>query len=399
MLEKSDYKKKSELKYDPEDVNIRIQRFRILNILEMLDGDAIDVFDKDLDETNFWKNKDNHFFDDELKNDFEIDIDEVDDLQRNTGLWNIEQKSKFIESLMIRIPIPAFYFDGSQKPWRVIDGLQRLHTIRGFVKNEFKLSGLEYLQDDCGGLTYGDGKLPAYLKRRILDTEIIAYIINPGTPNNVKYNIFKRINTGGLQLNGQEIRNAFFPERPAEFIKKLSILNEFKEASNNKVSTRRMVDREYVTRFVAFQVFNYNDYNGKMDFFLSEAMNDLYSRSDFDLNNLETIFSKTMKRAYELLDSYAFYRPLKDHEKAWGRLPNKALFDTLSYNLSIISEADFNVILNNKNEFKKSYKEFMISDEIMFKSINDTTGSKTAVTNRINGLYKFIRDFIDDNKC
>ena len=398
MINKSRFKERAEHIYDPEDVNIRIQHFRVANILEMLDLKSLDIFDEDFEEINFW-NKDEmqqiNLFGEQIGEGDIIEIDESDDLQRNPALWNSVQKSRFIESLMIKIPIPAFYFDGSQKPWRVIDGLQRLHTIRSFINNEFKLIGLEYLQKECKELFYRDVDFPRYLKNRILSAEIIAYVINPGTPNNVKHNIFKRINTGGLQLNGQEIRNAFFHGAAANFTKKLANCKEFLLATNNKVSPRRMIDREYANRFIAFQIFEYFDYNGKMDFFLSEAMNDLYDRNEDELIEIENTFKLSMIRIYKVFGDKGFYRP---KENAWGRVPNKAIFDTLSWNFSKISENEFDRILNNKNNFIKKYRDVMTNNESLLKAVNDTTGSKTAVLNRFNELLTFFKEFVDDNE-
>jgi Protein of unknown function DUF262 len=395
MINKSRFKERVEHIYDPEDVNIRIQHFRVVNLLEMLKINTLDIFDKDFEEINFWNNEEKqqiNLFDEQIGEGDIIEIDESDDLQRNTALWNSVQKSRFIESLMIKIPIPAFYFDGSQNPWRVIDGLQRLHTIRSFVNNEFKLIGLEYLQKECNGLYYRDIEFPGYLKNRILNAEIISYVINPGTPNNVKHNIFKRINTGGLQLNGQEIRNAFFHGIAANFTKNLARSKEFLDATQNKVSPRRMIDREYANRFIAFQIFDYYEYNGKMDFFLSEAMNDLYDRSSQELSEIEDIFKKTMARIYQIFEGFGFYRPKGD---SWGRQPNKAVFDTLSWNFSKISESEFNLIKENKILFIKKYRDIM-NDELLLKAINDTTGSKIAVQNRFTKLITFFENFIND---
>lgn len=399
MIQKSKFEERAEHVYDPEDVNIRVQHFRVSNVLEMLKLRTLDIFDEDFEEINFW-NKDEsiqiNLFGEQIGEGDIIEIDESDDLQRNPNLWNSVQKSRFIESLMIKIPIPAFYFDGSQKPWRVIDGLQRLHTIRSYVNNEFKLIGLEYLQKECNGLYYNNIEFPVYLKTRILSAEIIAYVINPGTPNNVKHNIFKRINTGGLQLNGQEIRNAFFHGDSANFTKKLANLKEFKLTTNGKISSRRMMDREYANRFIAFQIFNFLDYNGKMDFFLSEAMNDLYDRSLNELLDIENKFKISMERIYKVFGNHGFYRP-KDNE-GWGRVPNKAIFDTLSWNFSQIDNEQFELINANRNIFITKYKSFMINDENMYKAVNDTTGSRIAVHNRFLNLQIFLKDFIDDFK-
>jgi hypothetical protein len=284
-----------------------------------------------------------------------------------------------------------FYLDGTIKPWRVIDGLQRLNTIVSFLSNEFKLKSLEYLEKDCEDLYFKDEQFPGFLKERILNAELTAYVISPGTPEDVKYNIFQRINTGGLKLNGQEIRNAIFKGKPVQFTKELAAAEIFKKATNGKVTPRRMIDREYVNRFIAFQVFNYEDYSGKMDLFLSEALFDLYHRSELDMNEIKDLFGLSMHRAFQIFEGNAFYRPKSNSQ--WGRQPNKAVFDTLSWNLLELSETEYSYILSNKIRFKKEYSKFMNEDEAMFKSVNDTTGSKTAVKNRFDLLNQFLKSF------
>ena len=347
-LKKINYKTK--LSYDPDDVNIRLQHFRIFELIAMVRNESLSKDDfKLLDEIKNYKNekksRQQYLFD----GDESIDLQGDDGLQRNVALWTNSQKSQFIESLMIKLPVPLFYFDGSKKPWRIIDGLQRLYTILNFIEGGFKLAGLEYLEQECDGKYFKD--VPGYLRSRILDAEIIAYVVNPGTPADVKYNIFKRINTGGLKLTGQEIRNAFFRGKPAEFTKELALEEIFKKATNNKVTPRRMTDREFVNRFIAFQIFDYRDYNGKMDVFLSEAMMELFHRTDSDFQELHYSFKKSLERGFRLLDKFIFYRPKPNGE--WGKLPNKAIFDTMTWNLNELSENEFSRLLNKKKDFKE----------------------------------------------
>ena len=102
-----------DIPFNPEQIDIVMDRIVCLTLINRLKNDAI-----------------------ELESDF----------QRKAGLWTIEQKSRLIESILLNIPLPAFYFDSSDKDkWLVIDGLQRLSTINEFVVQEkFKLTNLEF---------------------------------------------------------------------------------------------------------------------------------------------------------------------------------------------------------------------------------------------------------------
>ena len=158
----------------------------------------------------------------------------METLQRKE-VWDIQRKSQLIESLMLAIPIPMFYVAADEKGnWDVVDGLQRLSTIREFVLgddylktkdemqkgNGFKLKGLEYWGEKYNGLKFKN--LHEKLSNRILETEFRFTIINPGTPEEVTRNIFKRINTGGMPLTSQEIRHALYQGVSTELLEYLS---------------------------------------------------------------------------------------------------------------------------------------------------------------------------------
>ncbi len=111
-----------------------------------------------------------------------------------------------------------------------------------------------------------------WVKRIIDQTQVTAYIINPDTPKKVKYNIFRRINTGGLVLEPQEIRHALYQGVSADFINNLAKLHAFKEATENKINPKRMLDREFVNRFLAFYITPPKDYSPDLESFLTDSM-------------------------------------------------------------------------------------------------------------------------------
>lgn len=170
------------------------------------------------------------------------------------GIWQPKKQSLLIESILIRIPLPAFYIDASDdKRWIIIDGLQRLTTLYNFIieeddKKRLHLRDLEFLGKqlrlDAPAKERLDtwDKLPRDLQRRIDETQVTLYLVQPGTPAKVKFNIFKRINTGGVPLSGQEIRNALNLGKSTDLLNELAQSEPFKVATDNSVSPMRMTD-------------------------------------------------------------------------------------------------------------------------------------------------------------
>ena len=244
----------------------------------------------------------------------ESEIDMAPDFQRKGDLWTPDKQSRLIESMLIKLPLPAFYFDGTEdEKWLVVDGLQRLSAIKNFVVDEsLRLQGLEFLEN-ISGKTFSE--LPRNYRRMIEETEIVAYIINPGTPADVKFNIFKRINTGGLVLEPQEIRHALNQGIPSKFVAKLACLESFKEATQNVIATDRMLDREFVTRFLAFYLNGSKGYKPDLDTFMTSSMAQLNTKTESELDNILTAFDQAMKLSKIIFNKWAFRKIFNRRKK------------------------------------------------------------------------------------
>lgn len=299
-----------------------------------------------------------------IRND-ELEFDSS--FQRKAGLWKDIQKSQLIESLLLRIPLPAFYFDANNEDkLQIIDGLQRIGTIKEYVVEEsFALKGLEFLRD-FEGLKFS--KLPRSMQRRIEETNLNAYFVNPSTPTNVKFNIFKRINTGGLVLTAQEIRNALFQGQATEFLLEMSKNQDFISATARSIKSERMLDREFCLRYVVTTQIGFEDYDGNFENYLNSGMEYLGKASQSELDDVRKSFSYCMKRNGELFGTFAFRR--LNAEQRRGPI-NKALFEVWSYVLTKMSDEDFILLKSKKNDFMKEYMK-LCNDYFFVNDIKST---------------------------
>ena len=318
----------------------------------------------------------------------ENEIDMSPDFQRQGNLWTPDKQSQLIESILIKLPLPAFYFDGSDdNKWLVVDGLQRLSAIKNFVVDKtMSLSGLEFLKK-LEGFKFDD--LPRVYQRQIEEAEIMAYIINPGTPDDVKFNIFKRINTGGMVLAAQEIRHALNQGVPARFVAKLAETPEFKRATGGVVDPRRMLDREFVTRFIAFYINSPADYKPDLDTFMSKSMGQLKSKTPEELNAIKNNFIDAMNLANAIFSRWAFR---KIYDKSARRKPiNKALFEVWSVELAKLSIEEKNIALSRKDKIFEEFIKLMNSDDSFCSAITSATGDKSRIKYRFTQIEKLLK--------
>ena len=226
-------------------------------------------------------------------------------------IWDRTRQSLLIESILLGLPLPSIYL--SQYPdgmLTVVDGLQRIHTIKNFMDNKLRLCNLEYLRE-CNGKTYEEVKnvLSSLRIRRFGQTQLMCFVIDYRSPNKLKYDLFRRLNTGGKPLNGQEIRNCLSRSAVQDALNEMSQSKEFKMATDNTVTNTRLQAQEAALRFLYFRR-QYSasnpvgDYTGKMDDTLNEFVDVLNMQQDFT-QEVE-LFKESMRSAYYLFGKEAF---------------------------------------------------------------------------------------------
>lgn len=325
------------------------------------------------------------------------------DFQRKPDLWKVDTQSRLIESLVLGIPLQAFYFDvqkfddglggqamlGRRDCWNVIDGLQRLSSIRNFIIGGQRLKGLEYLRA-LDGKTFE--QLSSPVKRSIMESTILVYLIKAGTPEDIKFNIFKRVNTGGMPLTQQEIRHALFNGKGTALLERLANVDIFKRmirVGGNK----RMIDREFLNRFLAFYLLDAEESYKSMDTFLNDSLRFINRMSDDGVNGLYETTINALETVDRLLGRYAFRR-YNDKAKTWSPQVNKALFEVVMVGVANLLDGQRETIVSAQN-FIEAYKELFMQpqegDLTLDLCINKSTGDRKRVLLRHDIFRKFLR--------
>lgn len=328
------------------------------------------------------------------------EIDLNPEFQRHGNLWSPPVMSRLIESVLVRFPLPAFYFDASEDDcWLLVDGLQRLCTFKRFVVDceekyrdqpgdqPLKLKGLEFFRE-FEGMTFD--QLPHIMQRRLRESPLTLYFIKPGTPMEVKYSIYYRINTGGMIRNAQEIRSTLNHDGHArDYLKEISGLPLFKQVVN--ISPRRMQDKELILRHLAFRLHPYETYKPSMISFLNDAMWELNRLPREKLEQLKNEFISSLETSYQLFGQHVFSKTLIN-PKAKPTL-NRGLFEVLTVLTAEMPGEKREKLLSYKKEFLEDFKT-LLKNRTFDRYITSSTTGSTPVKERFREVKKLITRYI-----
>jgi hypothetical protein len=244
--------------------------------------------------------------------------------------WDNKKRSQLIESLLLNIPIPPiFLFENDYNQYEIMDGRQRLEAIKGFLDNTYPLRGLEYWME-LHGSRYDD--LPPTLQRGLLRRTISAIVLLAETSRpedseiDVRMALFKRLNTGGVNLNPQELRNALYPSPFNEMLHRLARWDTFRETWRIPRYTeeeaelvpkivqanalyKTMADCELVLRFFAIKETILEKRTGSLRNLLDSSMKQHATASASVLVVMEKEFRQVLKFLYEAFDGHPFVLP------------------------------------------------------------------------------------------
>lgn len=222
-------------------------------------------------------------------------------------VWPSQDQTRFIDSLTKQLPIPSMCFanDFKKNQWIVIDGLQRISTIIRFLSGaDWKLSSLSDIDPALKGKSAaafasaksGDMKiLYSRVKNQTIPINVLRCDFSKRNHNEYIFTIFHRLNSGGLKLNNQEIRNCIFSGALNEALKELDSVPAWRAINNMQPEQNyRFTKQEAILRFFAFSE-EHAKYKGSVTKFLNDYMFDHRTDAASDIDARKEIFSRTVR--------------------------------------------------------------------------------------------------------
>jgi len=319
--------------------------------------------------------------------------------------WTDEQKSRLIESLLLGIPVPPiFVTERSDSKWDVIDGLQRLSTIfelMGVLKNSagntkapLQLTKTHYLPAIDGRYwsnDQGEPSLTDSARIKIKRGRIDVNIIQSASDEDVKYEVFQRLNSGGSNATPQEVRNCLLVMHNADFfqwMEELAARNSFRECLLlTDRSLEEAFDMELLSRYLVFTKSSIDDLQGidELSAFLNDRVT-MYARdSDFPLDTICSNFTRVFNFLSESLGFNSFRRYDADRGKYTGPML-VSLFEVIACGLAYSLESGLE--LPSVDEFQSRHRD--VWNELSSKPF---VGSGIRASTRIPETIRYGRNW------
>lgn len=295
------------------------------------------------------------------------------------SVWDDRRKSKLIESLILNLPIPPCFFAEDEDDTRiVVDGQQRLIAIDDFYHGRYSLTGLEVLSQ-YNGSTWNT--LPNRLDRKILQRVIRTLVISQHTPEEIRFEIFERLNTGAVPLTDQEIRNATLSGPLNDLLDNLAHEKLFLQVIRKSQPDERLRHHELILRYLALSS-ELCDYNPPFRFFLTNFMkvnrrssirlvNDLYDRFMSALTISSSVFEE---------DVFRKFRAGKDGLFTYERTLNRAVFDVQMLSFTGIP---VRLIHGHETVIRQAFEKLSVLDDDFISSLSRATDHRSRLTLRL----------------
>lgn len=299
-------------------------------------------------------------------------------------VWDNARSSRLVESVILEVPLPVFYMAESQDGTReVIDGQQRLTALFRFLDNELSLSGLK-ARPELNKKQFKDLDKPT--QRLLRNCALRTVVFKKESDENLRFEIFERLNTGAIPLNDQELRNCIYRGPYNTLLVKLSADVDFMWLMGFNAPEKRFRDVEYVLRFGAFFHATYLKYKPSMSRFLTEDMVEYQKISAQRASELQAAFKNSVALVRSLLGKNAFKRFYRGDSKTPGGHWEQKQFNASLYDILMIqfAMANKNSVMASLDAIREALIVLMTEDQEFIDSIELSTSSAKAVKLRFD---------------
>jgi hypothetical protein len=322
----------------------------------------------------------------------------LDPIFQRRPVWDRIRSSRLIESVILEIPLPVFYFaESDNDTLEVIDGQQRLRAFFSFIDDEYSLTGLKAIPL-LNSKKYKD--LEKSIKNKFRNYSIRTVTFKKESDENLRFEIFERLNSGAIPLNYQELRNCIYRGNYNDMLITLSSDPDFMKLMGLKAPEARMHDVEYVLRFAAFFHATYLKYKPSMASFLNEDMKIYQKISKEDSEKFRKAFKNSVALIRSMLGENAFRRYYRgaegSHNGYWEpKKFNASLYDILMWGFS---DKDKNQVMANLDLIREAWISLMTDDDRFIESIELSTSSIKSVLYRFDAWRKLLRNILENSR-
>ena len=302
--------------------------------------------------------------------------------------WETERQSELIESFLLNVPVPPIYLaEEEYGVYSIIDGKQRITSVSDYLNNGFALKGLEEF-GDLNGARFRE--LPRTLQNALKVRPYLRVItlLKQSHPR-LKYEVFIRLNRGGIRLNNQEIRNVAFRGPLNDALYRASeheLLRAALKIDGPKAAAfQQMQDAEYVLRFLSLRK-TWSSFSGSLSRSMDDFMLGNRNAEGADLAAIIDPFQDAIERTAQLWGDVAFQR--WDGQK-WRQQALAGLYDAQMIASSLLSRAQINVISAKHHELLDATKGLFSSSEFE-ESVRLGTNTPSRIKYRIEKVREML---------
>ena len=287
-------------------------------------------------------------------------------------VWDDKLASRLIESILLNIPIPPCYL--SQDPefrLDVIDGQQRIFSIYRYMDNRFALRDLEILTEFNGAKFF---QLDSAVRRRIETFTLRCVVVMNESDPGIRFEVFERLNTNTMPLNGQELRNSLYGGNLIGLLGILATDPAWLEIINRKVPDRRMRDEELILRFFGFYIYGLDGYMTPQKDWLNQVADKGRNFSTECIEELSNVWVSTISNCLSIFAPQECFRRLSTGKSS---VVNRALMDLT---MNSLADVPSDTVRAASDEFRGRYQQLLLDkefDELITRGIDHMSRTRS----------------------